>query len=118
MKKSWADLLVNSGLKGLEGVLDGNNSVDKDGYVDFKIFLNSDSFQNMLAEYDSDDRDLFLNFIREMYDKRIYWADFVKFEHDRLKEITEKMKQKYRKNLYKDKEMFINSEGAMLVVQI
>jgi len=75
---------------------------------DFKSFFNGDIFRELLGFLGQENEGKYLDFFREMYEKKILWQDFNKYQNEDLKRISEESEKKMRDYIYKTKEIIID----------
>ena len=87
IKNDWENLIKNNG--------------------DFESFFKSKIFRELLGFFGQENEGKYLDFFREMYEKKILWQDFNKYQNDDLKRISEESEKKMRDYIYKIKEIVI-----------
>ena len=85
---------------------DWNKSIEKN--VDFEAWLKENKLlPNLLELIGEESKNKYLNFLREMYDKRIYFDEFYKYESNEIVEARVLLNRAIDEQQYKDKEIVI-----------
>jgi hypothetical protein len=69
--------------------------------------VNNETFNELLDLLGSDSKIKYMDFFREMYDKKIPWSQVSERKSEEIKEIDKKIDKIKEKDLYKDKEIII-----------
>ena len=77
------------------------------GEISFESFISDKDFNDVLDDFGVENRTLFLDFFKEIYDKKVSWKDSEKYQSDNLTMLIKEVNERRQRDLYKEREIII-----------